>query len=408
MKRFSFPVVIVSFLLLLSSTLFQVSIATDQETIRVPADYPSIQEAINAAASGSTILVDSGIYYEHLIVNKTLTLIGQDNETIIYGNKKETVVHIKANNVTINGFTVQNGERGIRLTQSNYSTISNNLVILNDFLGIHLYNSSNNLIDSNLILTNGHPSDLWYGEGIRLEFSNNNTVVNNRLSRNVLCNVNLLQSSNNMIHHNNFFLTVLSGHVVERDAFSENIWDDGAAGNYWDNYKGLDDGSSGRIIGDGVGDTRLPHLEVDNYPLICPLQPIPVVWENMVYPVSLLSNSTVSKFRFVKAEKKITFDVGGPSDTVGYCNVTIPKNLLRDNPWKILVNNTNIASQATIIENQTHTSIYFTYNHSAYNIQIVGTWTVPEFSTTMILSLLMTFSTLAVIFIKRIGRQPKT
>ena len=41
------------------------------------ADFHTIQEAINAAGPGDVIHVAAGIYREHLIVNKSLTLIGE-------------------------------------------------------------------------------------------------------------------------------------------------------------------------------------------------------------------------------------------------------------------------------------------------------------------------------------------
>ncbi|MHA1581496.1 MAG: hypothetical protein ACTSYM_03190, partial [Candidatus Baldrarchaeia archaeon] len=192
---------------------------------------------------------------------------------------------------------------------------------------------------------------------------------------------------------------------------SSNIWDDGSVGNYWDDYTGLDDGSNGRIAGDGVGDTDLPHLGVDNYPLISPWGPIPIVWENKEYPVTLISNFTVSEFRFVQTEKKITFKVRGANATVGFCNITIPRNLLRGNPWKILLNATDITSEAVIIENQTYTLIHFTCsNSSTFNVQIIGTWVVPEYPSNTTLSLFIIFSTFIIVLIKTKSRkknQPK-
>jgi polygalacturonase len=37
-----------------------------QTTIRVPADYPAIQQAINASADGDTVLVAAGTYYKQI------------------------------------------------------------------------------------------------------------------------------------------------------------------------------------------------------------------------------------------------------------------------------------------------------------------------------------------------------
>jgi len=48
--------------------------------------YSSIQEAINNADHGDTIFVSSGTYYENVVVNKTVSLIGEDvSSTIING-----------------------------------------------------------------------------------------------------------------------------------------------------------------------------------------------------------------------------------------------------------------------------------------------------------------------------------
>ena len=430
MKGFLLLMLFVSFSFSSSLSLFWVSAGARQEIIRVPADYSTIQEAINAAASGSIILVSSGVYRENLVIGKDLTLIGEDRlSTIIDGNRAGIVVYIKANRVVVNGFTVRNGTEGVYIDHSNGCVISNNIIASNWYSGIFLNRSSSNVIYDNLISMNGAspPSGgIVVGEGIVLSYSNDNVINDNRLIRNIACgisfyysndnlivnntieasnsNIQLIDAQNNTIHHNNFLSSW--SHVDIMGSSSSNIWDDGSVGNYWDDYTGLDDGSNGRIAGDGVGDTDLPHLGVDNYPLINPLGPIPVVWENREYPVMLVSNFTVSEFRFMQTEKKITFKVRGANATVGFCNITIPRNLLRGYPWKILLNITDITSEAIITENQTYTLIHFTCSNSGtFNVQIIGTWVIPEYPSTITLSLFIVFSTLIIVLIKTKSRK---
>lgn len=105
-----------------------------------------------------------------------------------------------------------------------------------------------------------------------------------------------------------------------------NIWDDGVEGNYRDDY-----GELGTDC-DGIGD--MPYVidanNTDRYPLVVPLDPIPIVWDEMIYPVELKSNSTISRFQFTALQKMISFNVTGIDGTLGFCNVTLPKSLVQD------------------------------------------------------------------------------
>jgi hypothetical protein len=60
-------------------------------TINVPGDYPTIQQAINAAANGDVILVGAGVHDENIVISgkSSISLIGQyaDN-TIITGHSE--------------------------------------------------------------------------------------------------------------------------------------------------------------------------------------------------------------------------------------------------------------------------------------------------------------------------------
>lgn len=148
-----------------------------------PNNYTTIQEAINDAEDGYTIFVYNGIYYENVIINKSINLIGQDkNKTIIDGNEKGDVVSIIKDNVRIQGFTIRNsekeferagivvynaddvviennvirnnGDQGIRLFSSDYATIRNNIIKDNAFYGIWLYYSKEITIENNVFINN--------------------------------------------------------------------------------------------------------------------------------------------------------------------------------------------------------------------------------------------------------------
>ncbi len=97
------------------------SIFTSGQIIRVPADYSTIQEAIDAANPSDTVLVDPGIYYEHIIMPDKALVIGslflttQDtdyiDQTIIDGSNNGRVIYIVGTDefITLSGFTIQNG-----------------------------------------------------------------------------------------------------------------------------------------------------------------------------------------------------------------------------------------------------------------------------------------------------------
>lgn len=425
MKRISLALLILELLLSSIGGLFAFLVRANPDVIRVPADFSTIQEAINVASPGSTILVSAGSFYEQIVVNKTLTIIGQDKSTTtLKGLGTAAVLTVRADDVTIDGFTIGNshqGVEGICIYNSQRATVTNVIVGSMSNTGIVLIDSNESRIQRNGIFGNGNLVGIPYGGGVELVNATNNLIDANVFANNVVFGIHLYDSENNTISKNvlsnsgygiifsasqsntafgNMIVDNFVGILLEysnsnilydngfinnaehvRDQSGSNVWNNQKnVGNYWDNYVGLDDGSNSRVAGDGVGDTGLPHLNVDDFPLICPPMPIPVVWENISYPVMLLSNSTISTFCFAQNDRKTSFNVIGPANTTGYCNLTISKSLLQGSPWTIMLDNTDITAQLVITENQTHTNIHFTYNHSTHTVQIIGTWVIQEYS----------------------------
>jgi len=143
--------------------------------------YNTIQEAISCGLTfdGHVIFVKAGTYQENLLVDKAVTLIGEDRKTtIIDGGNVGTAVTITGKydpvfsenvvrNVTITGFTIRNGK-----FQSGEADSSNSMLAA----GIEIINANNCSIIGNDIMANGY--------GIVLNSSWNNKFRDNSLENN--------------------------------------------------------------------------------------------------------------------------------------------------------------------------------------------------------------------------------
>ena len=170
-----------------------------------PGNYSTIQEAIDNSSDGDTVFVfdDSAPYYENVVVNKSIDLIGEDRDTtIIDGGGSGDVVYISAEKVNISKFTIQNSgnsgypdyDSGIKI-KSEYNNISANL-IKNNSRGIWIHANNNTIADNYVILSTN--------QGIEIYLSRNNIIVDNNVSSNTKAGIQSDQSSNNIITALNF------------------------------------------------------------------------------------------------------------------------------------------------------------------------------------------------------------
>jgi len=380
--------------------------ANSSKTIWVPGNFTSIQEAINNASDGDTIYVRNGTYYEHLTIDKSLSLIGENkHNTTIDGNGTSTVIYITVPNVNVSGFTIRKSGpsfSGIHLENAYgwhgaSARISHN-IIANNHAGIFLHYSTNNVVAGNVISNNTY--------GILPDNSNSNVLTGNTVSSNSL-GIWLYTSSNNVIFHNNFINNTSQASVT---VGYRNIWDDGypSGGNYWSNYNGTDfyNGLYQNETGsDGTGDT--PHvIDADNqdgHPLMGPINFFNAgTWNETTYYVHTVSNSTVSDFYFSEDDKLVSYNVTGPDGSLDFCRVTIPKRLLwcdAPDQWAVLVNNTAVPYR--VIENGDNTYLYFNYSHSIQNVQIEGIHVIPEFPTWISMLLIFIVLTVTIVIYKR-------
>jgi parallel beta-helix repeat protein len=166
--------------------------------LRVPEDYETIQEAIDAALADDTIIVGPGTYEEDLKIVKPLTLKGSGrDQTILVGS----IFISGASPVFISGFTIResqgtgigvqnravatisncailrSGGEGILVTHRSEAVLSGNVIAESSLEGISVILSSTAAISGNTIDANG-------GDGISISDSEadirNNAIRGNR------------------------------------------------------------------------------------------------------------------------------------------------------------------------------------------------------------------------------------
>ncbi len=184
-------------LLMLTLVTMEVSAATLTVDDDGNAEYTKIQDAINASMDGDTVRVWDGTYFENVVVDKTVSLIGNGSEEVtIDGGGRWDVVEITADWVNISGFTISGADRndaGIKI-ESDHNIISNNNCSSNTY-GIYLWDSTTSTITNNTCSENN-------SFGIHLRFSNDCTITNNTCKDNKFYGIYLRDSGTSMITSN--------------------------------------------------------------------------------------------------------------------------------------------------------------------------------------------------------------
>ncbi len=164
-------------------------------TLSVPAEYTSIQAALNVSSKGNMVLVESGTYFENIdFMGKSVSLIGKngpDATTIDAGQAGCAIVFSGGESAAahLEGFTITNGlgggNRGGAVTCTAASpTITGNVIDGNQSTdsggGIHSDQDSSPLIENNTISRNASLS----ADGGALVCGGDSLLINNVITDN--------------------------------------------------------------------------------------------------------------------------------------------------------------------------------------------------------------------------------
>ncbi|NOT91609.1 nitrous oxide reductase family maturation protein NosD [Ferruginibacter sp.] len=223
----------------------------------------TIQQAIQIAAKGDTVLVDAGLYHEkNLIINKTIFLIGI-NHPVLDGENQYENISIKADGVVVDGFKVVHSGvssiedfAGIKIYNRRDVIIKNN--ILDDtFFGIYSQYGTNCTIEKNTLTANskeeqqaGNGIHCWksdsmriiantisgHRDGIYFEFVTNSVIWRNTSFNNLRYGLHFMFSNNdayitNIFKNNGAGVAVMfSNHVKMFNNYFEENWGDASYG----------------------------------------------------------------------------------------------------------------------------------------------------------------------------------
>jgi len=215
----------------------------------------TITDALSIAKDGDKIVVRAGDYKEgNIIIDKQIDLIA-DGKVIVDGEGMHEIITVKADNVTIKGFTFINAgvsylqeNAAIKIDEVKNCLIENNK-LQNNFFGIYLAKSEECIIRNNEIEADGKKESssgngihLWYckniqiesnnikghRDGIYLEFVQDAVIENNFSEKNLRYGLHFMFSdrcvySNNQFQKNGAGVAVMYSKNVQ---MFENIFND--------------------------------------------------------------------------------------------------------------------------------------------------------------------------------------
>lgn len=149
------------------------------------AEYPPLQPLIDQTPVGETLTPEPGVYAGPVVIDKSIILDGQNKVTIDAGGTG-TVILLQTDGATLRNLHLTNSgeshndiDAGVQV-RGKFNVIKDNKID-NCLFGVDLQQSENNIVRRNQI--SSKPFELGQrGDAIRLWYSFNNKVTDNRIS----------------------------------------------------------------------------------------------------------------------------------------------------------------------------------------------------------------------------------
>lgn len=251
--------------------------------------FDVIQHGVDAVAENGTVYVYPGTYEENVIIGKSLTLEGEDQNTTIiqghgvfkygYGIYSDGISDISISNFQINNFTdgiglwhsssskvIENtitglDGYGIRLYSSGSCTIVNNTIKRDWGTGIKIYNSSSCIITGNSVIGIHKPN-----YGIQVSFSSFSLIANNIVKDHYIYGISLWDSSSSILRENTVINNGDGGILLSTSGMS-NVTGNTVGDNHGGGGIGISSSGSTIVSGNLVFNNSGSGISIRNSPL---------------------------------------------------------------------------------------------------------------------------------------------